>query len=286
MAEQVEADMAKLSVTQSEDKPEQAEPSEQSLTDAAPVDTDAAPVDSVLDEHADPSELSEFDRLLYSYCDLMDQYQEAAGKMSRLFADGFFSLAQANYNSPLRFGQDYYHGSMTASKVIKIEKQSFTPSQNTDKTIKFANLTLVEVPLPKVDEPESESVPEEIKVVESTPGTTTATETSTVRRRKQDKKEPAPEPEKESGKESEKEPKVKDQAEEEKPAVVVKKRKPQIPLNRDPIRWFGVLVPRALRQSQTDFTSAVDEVAGVLSLINKISALEDEIIKVRKESIA
>lgn len=44
----------------------------------------------------------------------------------------------------------------------------------------------------------------------------------------------------------------------------------------DPLKWFGVLVPPALRQSQSDFKSSAQTVISIASLKAKVASLQEE----------
>lgn len=44
----------------------------------------------------------------------------------------------------------------------------------------------------------------------------------------------------------------------------------------DPLKWFGVLVPPALRQSQTEFKKSAESVVTIANLKVKMSSLQNE----------
>ncbi|KAK9385636.1 hypothetical protein V1515DRAFT_539592 [Lipomyces mesembrius] len=222
--------------------------------------------EELIDPFALPSAL---DRLLFSYCELLDQYQAIQDRLSSSFTDGFINLAKANYESRTRFGKDYYHGGMTASKILMLNEKEFTPFYAPDTQVEYTQLSLVNVPLPSVEDAAETGNAE--KVDASTTTSSTATEENPVRRRMpyDEKPDSAQEPE---------DDKKKTEAEQGKskpPASKVRKQK--IPLNRDPIRWFGVLVPFSLRKSQNNFTEAVSEIANLLSVVNQLRALEAKV---------
>lgn len=53
---------------------------------------------------------------------------------------------------------------------------------------------------------------------------------------------------------------------------------------QDPLRWFGVFVPQALRTSQKHFTESVEVIVSELSSIDShMRALEIEIRRTRKQ---
>ena len=54
--------------------------------------------------------------------------------------------------------------------------------------------------------------------------------------------------------------------------------------HRDPLRWFGVLVPPSLRDAQTSMISAVLKPVPAMAQANwQMRKLEDEIIELRKQ---
>lgn len=54
--------------------------------------------------------------------------------------------------------------------------------------------------------------------------------------------------------------------------------------NVDPLRWFGILVPSALRAAQSDFTGAVEgPVARLASVARDLRSQEMEIGRMRKQ---
>jgi len=51
----------------------------------------------------------------------------------------------------------------------------------------------------------------------------------------------------------------------------------------DPLRWFGILVPPALRSAKTDFAAALDDpIPRILNTARKMHQLEHEISRLRK----
>ncbi|XP_052082343.1 coiled-coil domain-containing protein 115-like [Mytilus californianus] len=53
--------------------------------------------------------------------------------------------------------------------------------------------------------------------------------------------------------------------------------------NNDPIKWFGVLVPQSLRQSQAYFKQATDNVIKVSNLKSKVMHLKEQYKSLQKE---
>jgi len=61
-------------------------------------------------------------------------------------------------------------------------------------------------------------------------------------------------------------------------------REKQDPATRDPITWFGILAPSALRQSQSHFTRLVeDQIPDLLSIESKMRRVEGQIWLLREE---
>ncbi|RPB08726.1 hypothetical protein P167DRAFT_538973 [Morchella conica CCBAS932] len=50
---------------------------------------------------------------------------------------------------------------------------------------------------------------------------------------------------------------------------------------RDPLRWFGILVPQALRTTQSELTTCVDVIPQLLTTLSKLSFLESQVIRAR-----
>jgi coiled-coil domain-containing protein 115 len=54
--------------------------------------------------------------------------------------------------------------------------------------------------------------------------------------------------------------------------------------SEDPLAWYGVLVPRSLRNAQTSFTAAVEEcIPELVSVITEMRLVEEKVNLLRKE---
>ncbi|KAK9330127.1 hypothetical protein V1520DRAFT_341362 [Lipomyces starkeyi] len=269
----MEADIAKLAIAETPSSTlGSTSPAETTAPSGRPDSEQPQPqgTEGEEEELIDPSALpSVLDRLLFSYCELLDQYQAIQDRLSSSFTDGFINLAKANYESRTRFGKDYYHGGMTASKILTLNEKEFTPLYAPDTQVEYTQLSLVDVPLPSVED--TADVGDTEKVDASTTTTSTATEENPVRRRRPDEEKP------DSTQEPEDDKKKPEAEQGESKLLAPKARKQKIPLNRDPIRWFGVLVPFSLRKSQNNFTEAVSDIANLLSIVNQLRALEAKV---------
>ncbi|KAK7207614.1 hypothetical protein BZA70DRAFT_20412 [Myxozyma melibiosi] len=250
------------------------------------------------EELVDPAGLSSsFDKLLFEYCELVDTYQSLRLRLSHLFAEGFLNLAQANYGrSRGHFGRDQYHGNMHASRILELTDKTFTPLYVSSETndLSYVGLSMTDAAVPAEDMAElekkekekrakleaaaaaaaaaaGESAPaeEKIKDLKEQVGASGADTSATTRRRKGAT---------EQSKDGEKEDDEKKESVEKKETVA----KPKLPLRMDPIRWFGVLVPQQLRLSQRCFGEATETVAELVSVCNRMDALEGYIRQVRK----
>jgi len=164
------------------------------------------------------------------------------------------SLAQANFNSQsrVRFGQDFYDDRMKAIRKMCVwteQQDSFSANLgNRDITEEqegeIARFDVkTELPPPKASDPEESTEAEE------TIPSSTLPNTEETRKEK-------------GNKETEKATQTR---------------------YRDPIHWFGILVPQALRSSQEAFTKVVEEdVSPILHLDAQLKQLEIEIRRTRK----
>jgi hypothetical protein len=170
---------------------------------------------------------SKLDQLSLSYLNTIDTYQSQITILSTRLSAGYLSLAQANYHAPnsTRYGPDFYDERMSAMYGVDIEVREGEVEEN----IKFG---LKKIELPEEVEEDVAEGGEKRKDSSSTYG---------LRRRKAGKQ--AQSEEEQQGKQKE--------GEEEVPPPP-----PPTIDHRDPIRWFGILVPPALRASQSEFRSS------------------------------
>ncbi|KAK3711897.1 hypothetical protein LTR37_009415 [Vermiconidia calcicola] len=208
------------------------------------------------------------DSLWTAYLESLDAYTASQALLQKHMSAGFISLARANFNARdgvRRYGKDFYHERAVATTRVHV-----SPSEDD------SGKARVEV----------------VKRHEPQHGESDGTEDTTSEKddiaddkaeAKQQPSPPAtPEPESkapEHGPNASKDnpnPDTKD-GESSKP-----KSKPS--LEADPLRWFGILIPPALRVSQASFATAVDEVvAESVNAAKRMRECEVEIRKVRKE---
>ncbi|KAF8477116.1 hypothetical protein BDZ91DRAFT_708696 [Kalaharituber pfeilii] len=205
----------------------------------------------------EPSIQRTLDELILSYLDLIDVYSRLQEDVSQSMSSGFFSIAQANYNSSGRwYGQDFYDGRMKAMKGVEIiaEDDSKPPM------FRLTSFSLEGDGIIQLEKKEPE-------------------QQATLRRRKPEKEQATAES---RGRESEDDiqegkGELQDEKTEESASAPVK-RDP-----RDPIKWFGILVPMALKNAQRNFSNAVGKMPDLVNVLRKLDQYEKEIQLLRKQ---
>ncbi|KAF2763805.1 hypothetical protein EJ03DRAFT_303162 [Teratosphaeria nubilosa] len=194
------------------------------------------------------------DTLLTHYLTLLHHYQSAQQDLQKHLSSAFFSLAQANFKSPnrsRRYGQDFYDDRMKASRICRFDEDG-----NGAVELSITNA-----------EPTS-------------PATNSNPKTKTEEPPRQERSPPAtPEPETPLGADEK-------TTRDEDPMHDVKDNLPNCPL--DPLRWFGILVPRELRTAQSSFTSALagtgrgETNSAVMRAANAARAMRELEIEIRR----
>ncbi|KAF2240409.1 hypothetical protein BU26DRAFT_535927 [Trematosphaeria pertusa] len=186
--------------------------------------------------------VSKLDDLLGQYLNTLDEYQKAQQQLSKHLSAGFFSLAQANFNSSrTQYGQDYYDERMQASRKVTLTEEG--------SKIAFS--------LSTADAPASKQTPSEAENPSAAPDAS-----------------PEDAPAESEAEASPPEEKVADDDE------TTKDRK----TNADPLRWFGILVPPALRSAQASFIAGVEgPVPRLATLAKNLRVQEIEVGRLRKQ---
>ena len=207
------------------------------------------------------------DSLWISYLDHLDEYTASQKLSQNHMRSGFISLARANFearNGVRKFGQDYHHERAIATKRIAISTLDGEASYR---------LSVVDWNPPSAENHEESESPveiertgegdEDVRQLPSPPGT------------------PAP---KVSAKEDDQAGAQGTNAEATKKTEMAGKSVTTLPLESDPLRWFGILVPASLRSAQASFRAALLEaVAQSVSAAKAMRSSEVEIRKLRKE---
>lgn len=210
---------------------------------------DSEPVDSkpTLKELHDS-----LDCLLILYLHDLDAYTSAQKLIQKHMSAGFLSLAKANFhsgNGVRKYGQDYYHERAIATRRVVVCATN-GESKSAVNIVQWSAQTSEaegesEAPVKAAETGETE---EDVSQLPLPPGT--------------------PKPGRESND----------------VANTSEKILRRTPLESDPLKWFGILVPPALRSSQGSFCAAVNEaIADAMNSAKDMRGTESEIRKLRKD---
>lgn len=200
------------------------------------------------------------DALLERYLALLDEYTSLRAELSRLQAATFQHLARANFAAErgARYGADSYDERMQAVRTVVVSS-SDSSSEVQDGTTPTFQVVMG----PREDHmPPAEEEPS--RAAEAPLPTSP-----------KDASRQGEETEGKAAREEEKE--EKEQEEEEGEQARQQRRA------NDPLRWFGVLTPLALRQTQACAVDAVERVVPRLATVDAaMRALEIEVRRARK----
>ncbi|KAK5999548.1 hypothetical protein QM012_005401 [Aureobasidium pullulans] len=201
----------------------------------------------------------QLDALWEKHLALLDTYHQAQQQIARHFSSGFFDLAQATFKSTtrVRYGQESYDDRMQAitrfNASVDDQNVPCLALETNDTTSPSTKNFSTEEPSDEKAEEEGEKRPSQQPT-------------------------PPPTPPRESEEDlSEK------QSQEDKSDAANDKEATQKKV-RDPIHWYGILVPPTLRSSQKSFKSAIQD--PVIQAANSAQALRHinmEIRKLRKD---
>ncbi|RVD90198.1 uncharacterized protein DFL_001174 [Arthrobotrys flagrans] len=190
------------------------------------------------------------DLLIISYLDLFDKYQASRAEISRALSDGFFNLAQANFNAPnrVRYGQDMYDNRMQALRGVHI---AVNEADVTEYTLK--DLT---------------SPPEVASSEKVDPEVSSKLDGSDLKPDKEKASEIA-------GRGDSDTPDVEPNDNE----VALKLANPKA----DPLRWFGILRPMTLGAAQKNFVHSLPPIMKLISTLSDIEYHEKRIRDLRNK---
>ena len=187
------------------------------------------------------------DSLWTAYLTYLDAYTSAQKLLQKHMSAGFLSLARANFNSRVgvrRYGPDYYHERAIATRRVTVSVEDGA-SNPTLETIQWSP--------PRTESDIDSEAPVEVEK--------TGDNEEDVKQLPSPPGTPEPDPD-----------------------ITPSEKDTRIPLPSDPLKWFGILVPQALRSSQASFCVAVDEaVADAANAAKSMRSTEAEIRKLRKE---
>ncbi|KAI1324856.1 hypothetical protein F5Y16DRAFT_401983 [Xylariaceae sp. FL0255] len=200
----------------------------------------------------------QIDNLLERYLPLLHEYTTLRDELNTLQSTMYQSLARANFAAErgIRFGQDYYDDRMQASRRVAVSLMS-SSIQDSSSSSSSEGVRKFTVFNPHIDVPISAEV-------------------ATGKEEQGDEKASA----EEKGYEKE-EDGGNDKPTAEPSPSSTSSHKPKQPT--EPLRWFGLLSPPALRQAQAQSVRAVEEVIPRLVSVNaEMAGLEIEIRRAKK----
>lgn len=198
---------------------------------------------------------TQLDSLWTSYLNLLQQYTTAQAILKSHLSSGFLSLAESNFHTSggQRFGKDYYDERMVARTRLRVSKEEAGGGKA--RVVRIARVG--EGQSAEEGEGKRQEKAEDECLLSRTPASDSNS---------QDKGAASSDDENDSH----------DQVDPEK----------KLPIDtREPIRWFGILVPSSLRQAQKSFSSAVLDGDALTKAINSargMREIEAEIRKLRK----
>ncbi|EUC41274.1 hypothetical protein COCMIDRAFT_40530 [Bipolaris oryzae ATCC 44560] len=218
-------------------------------------------VDEVVAKRDKDDLLDHLDDLLERYLHTLHEYQQVMQQLSKQLSNGYMSLAQANFHnssSAIRYGQDCYDERMQAIRKFHVSegKTSDVPHFSVHKS---------DCSDESVDASDDVSKKEDVQKSKNDSEHVTPT---------------APE-----SKQEEEEPKMTSNAEESSSASEEGKEKTKTTKkSNDPLKWFGILVPPALRTAQSAFVNAVETpIPQLATLARDMRMQEIDIGRVRKQ---
>ncbi|KAL6712408.1 hypothetical protein ACN47E_000285 [Coniothyrium glycines] len=210
---------------------------------------DSTEVEDVQKQLGKISLTGSLDASLERYLKTLDEYDRAMKEVSKQLSSGYMSLAEANFHNPspaIRYGQDCYDQRMQASRKVLISEESLGHGRHGRLVVSISTETR-DGARSKDDNPSEGHLHQEGKAVspEEPPETNT---------------QPA------------------------KDAATEQDSPPETTASRDPLRWFGILVPPALRTAQATFIAALqDPIAHLATVTRDLRSQETEIGRLRKQ---
>lgn len=202
------------------------------------------------------------DALLERYLHLLHEYTTLRKQLSALQAGTYQNIARANFAAErgMRYGQDHYDERMQASRRVGVATSAAaTADQTTVAVAAVPRFTVIR---------HGEEREEEDADSEKTSGTDEGSGLDIKERGNDNAAE-----------------RVEERVEDEddtKPANDKKKTKKK--MQRDPLRWFGLLTPMALRQAQAQSLQAVEQlIPRLVSVDAEMAQVEIEVRRARKK---
>lgn len=186
------------------------------------------------------------DGLWTQYLQLLDDYTAAQASIQKHLAAGYFSLTQANFQSAgKRYGRDSYDDRAVALTRVEVTDGGKVTIEKAEESRREEG---------DVERRQNRNGAEAVQQMPS----------------------PSPTPEPES-----KTATAKSSASADNDAASEETSADSITL-KEPLRWFGILIPQSLRSAQKSFSSTVLDQDGVAKAVNAACGMRDVEAEVRK----
>lgn len=201
------------------------------------------------------------DSLWMSYLRNLDEYTIAQKVLQDRLRAGFFSLSRSNFNARpgMRFGGDYFHDRAVATRRVTTS-QDHVDDTNGRVKLQVAQHSVIVKDDDSGSESEKATAGEGVQQP-SPPATPDAMD---------EKKETSTKDKQNLSDETQ--GKTQDSS--------THGSKCKLPLEADPLRWFGILVPQELRSAQASFSSFLDDSVG--QAVNASRAMRENEVDIRK----
>ena len=222
---------------------------------SSPEKTQSGPSSPLADLH------DRLDTLWISYLRNLDEYTAAQKTIQDQLRSGFFSLSRANFNARpgTRYGGDYFHDRAVATRRVTRKQDHEEGGDGKMKLAIFQHSPVLDNDDHGSD---GEKAAADKGLQQPSPPATPSS--------KDAKAETPTESFDEQSEETQE--KYRD--------TRTEKLKPKLPLEADPLRWFGILVPQELRSAQTSFSLAMDD--GIAQAVNAGRAMRKNEVEIRK----
>jgi hypothetical protein len=238
-----------------------------------------------------PNPTETIDALLEHYLSLLDQYTNLRNQLNALQSSMYQSIARANFSAERGvryYGQDYYDERMQAGRRVRIRVEGKGSEKGKELGGNAAMDAVEDHPVFVVrgypgeeteeegrDETERLNGEKEKKVKEEVKGKDgkhAAGDDSETTSGQSPNDSPQQEPTPQTTTPT-------DEAKEDKPST----KNPSSTKKNDPLRWFGILTPPALRQAQSHAIQAVERLIPQLATISaEMAAVELAVRRARK----
>jgi hypothetical protein len=220
--------------------------------------------------------LEHLDSLLETYLELLDEYTTLRTQLSKQFSNGFFSLARANHISPTlgsgrRYGEEGYDERMKAQRRIVYSTRDNKRDENWDETEDWKAGTPVRSQSLEPSGSRTDTLPGYRMSIQKTEAPLDSQETSSSDKTDTNKQRIADAVPQND--ESTSSPFANALPATAKPSSPSSTKTKPAPSNRDPLNWYGILIPPPLRQAQASFISAVE--SSVPQLLNTSASMHD-----------